>query len=93
MGASREVATWLGSKAATAALLGADCVNNRLEMMIEEGGDDRGWIEPKSERLQRELEWQRKQREYEESKDHEGKMKRGVVLCVHDRARCRRQRR
>ena len=93
MGASREVATWLGSKAATAALLGADCVNNRLEMMIEEGGDDRGWIEPKSERLQRELEWQRKQREYEESKDHEGKMKRGVVLCVHDRARWRRQRR
>lgn len=51
MGASREVATWLGSKAATAALLGADCVNNRLETMMKEGGDDRGWSEPKSERL------------------------------------------
>jgi hypothetical protein len=91
MGASREVATWLGSKAVTAALLGADCVNNQLETMMKAGGDDRGWMEPKQERLKREMEWQSKIREYEERSDHEGKMQEEVTVSVHDRARRRRR--
>lgn len=59
---------------------------------MKAGGNDRGWMEPKSERQQREREWQRKRRQYEERKDHEGKMHGNVVVSVHDRVRRRRQR-